>query len=136
MPMRSAGTGPQAAPTPEEVYAWRSRPAARKARCTISRSTSRRGIEGNSSSRSPQSGLSAWLCVASSEGDGEDEMSARKNDSQADEGERLRPLQHSGPLPGGEEVASSSFAGPTKSPQTLTDGVPPQAVLWSVPRSS
>src|SRR5438105_5630974 len=47
MPMRNAGTGPQAAPTVAEAYAWRSRPAARKAQCIISRSISRLGIEGS-----------------------------------------------------------------------------------------
>src|SRR5215471_16370811 len=51
MPMRNAGTGPRAAPTPAEVYAWRSRPAAKKAKCIISRSISRLGIEGSSSAR-------------------------------------------------------------------------------------
>src|SRR6516162_216077 len=51
MQMRNAGTGPQAAPTPVEAYAWRSRHAARKAKCIISRSISPLGIEGSSSAR-------------------------------------------------------------------------------------
>src|SRR3981081_4471315 len=48
MPMRNAGTGPQAALTAAEAYAWRSRPAARKAKCIISRSISRLETEGSS----------------------------------------------------------------------------------------
>src|SRR6516162_1830547 len=51
MQMRNAGTEPQAAPTPVGAYAWRSPPAARKAKCIISRSISRLGIEGSSSAR-------------------------------------------------------------------------------------
>src|SRR4029079_14257797 len=45
MPMRNAGTGPPVAPTLAEAYAWPSRPAVRKAKCIISRSISRLGIE-------------------------------------------------------------------------------------------
>src|SRR5258708_15569900 len=57
MPMRNAGTGPPAAPTPAEAYAWPSRPAARKAKCIIFRSISRLGIEASSSARRPP----VWL---------------------------------------------------------------------------
>src|SRR4051812_34371895 len=46
--MRNAGTAPLAAPTPAEASVWPSRPAARKAKCIISRSISRLGIKGSS----------------------------------------------------------------------------------------